>query len=274
MASSSASLVFPVLGVILSNALYFSPLPAIIRAHRIGALGALNPLPQALMVISTNAWMCYALAVPNGFIVASNLPGAIAAVGFVVVTLPLIPRDAAPVRRQVQLVLVVGAACTMLLWTYLIFMQLDHAARCFYLGAYGSAICVLLFASPLSTLKDVLATANAASIYAPLTAAQVTNCAMVRASPSHTSHVAMCGCHPRSQRVLLIRIPVCAQWTIYGLGIGDVWVWGPNATGLGLGLVQLGLKLIFPSKRRHEEQRNLCAKEACSDPEQELDIDA
>ncbi len=54
----------------------------------------------------------------------------------------------------------------------------------------------------------------------------------------------------------------------YGLGIGDVWVWGPNATGLALGLVQLALKLIFRSTpRRLEEQRTLCrgAKESCSD---------
>ena len=71
-----------------------------------------------------------------------------------------------------------------------------------------------LFASPLSTMFEVLSSANAASIYAPLTATQCANCAM---------------------------------WTIYGLGIGDVWVYGPNGTGLLLGLVQLALKLAFPS---------------------------
>jgi len=232
----TGSLVFPVLGVILSNFLYFSPAMAVIRAHRLGSLGSLNPLPNALMVISTNAWMCYALAVPNGFIVASNLPGAIAAVAFVVVTLPLVPRDQPAVRTQMQLVLVLGSATTLCLWTALIFLGLDHKARCFVLGAYGSAICVLLFASPLSTLHEVLTTANAASIYAPFTAAQCSNCLM---------------------------------WTVYGLGIGDVWVWGPNATGLALGCVQLALKLLFPSRSPAKEQHGLCrgmhAKDTCSD---------
>ena len=233
MAPDGSSLLFPILGVLLSNALYFSPLPAIVRAHTHGALGVLNPLPQALMVLSTNAWICYALAVPNGFILCSNLPGAIASVAFVVITLPLIPREAVATRFQVQLVLVVGTGASLSLWTCLIFYQLDHAARCFWLGAYGSALCVLLFASPLSTMREVLATSNAASIYAPLTIAQCTNCLM---------------------------------WTIYGFSIGDVWVWGPNSTGLGLGVVQLTLKLVFPSRaRRHEEQRNLCKKESCSD---------
>lgn len=176
-ASASAvhqsSFIFPVLGVILSNALYFSPLPAVVRAHRAGSLGSLNPLPQALMVVSTTAWMCYALAVPNAFIVASNLPGAIAAMAFVAVTLPLTPREMG--RSQVQIVLVLGSAATLTLWTYLIFGGLDHSARCFWLGAYGSAICVLLFASPLSTLRMVLSTSNASSIYAPLTLAQCTS---------------------------------------------------------------------------------------------------
>ena len=79
-----ASLFFPVLGVILSNALYFSSTPAIVQTSRRGTLGSLNPLPLSLMVVSTVSWMCYALAVPNGFIVASNLPGAVAAVHFVV----------------------------------------------------------------------------------------------------------------------------------------------------------------------------------------------
>ena len=211
---ASESLVFPVLGVILSNALYLSPLPAVRQAAATGHLGALNVLPQALMVISTQAWMSYALAVPNGFIVASNLPGAVAAIAFVTTTLPLVPRESAGVRRQVQGVLVLGGAAALLLWTYLIFAQRTHDDRCFILGAYGSALCVLLFASPLSTMFEVLSSANAASIYAPLTATQCANCAM---------------------------------WTIYGLGIGDVWVYGPNGTGLLLGLVQLALKLAFPS---------------------------
>ena len=54
------SLFFPVLGVILSNALYFSSTPVIIQASRRGTLGSLNPLPLALMVVSTVSWMCYA----------------------------------------------------------------------------------------------------------------------------------------------------------------------------------------------------------------------
>ena len=237
----SASLVFPVLGVILSNALYFSPLPAVRSAARSGTLGSLNVLPQALMVHSTIAWMCYAFAVPNGFIVASNLPGVIVAVYFIATTMPLMPRDEHhPIKRTVTLVLVGGTAIMLFLWTWLIFSGVPHETIVFVLGAYGSAICVLLFASPLSTVREVLATSTAASIYAPLTATQCTNCAM---------------------------------WTVYGLAIGDCWVYGPNGTGLALGLVQLALKLVYPSRpvasNKDAEHGALFRKDARSDPEED-----
>lgn len=40
-----------------------------------------------------------------------------------------------------------------------------------------------------------------------------------------------------------------ALWTTYGVfAAKDIFVWGPNGTGLILGLVQLALKLVYPSK--------------------------
>ena len=38
------------------------------------------------------------------------------------------------------------------------------------------------------------------------------------------------------------------MWTVYGLAIGDVWVYGPNGTGLVLGLIQLMLVLLYPPR--------------------------
>ena len=68
-----------------------------------------------------------------------------------------------------------------------------------------------------ATIKSVLKRKDASSIYAPMTLAQCANCGL---------------------------------WTAYGyLAIGDIFVWGPNLTGLLLGLVQLTLKLVFPAKK-------------------------
>lgn len=105
--------------------------------------------------------------------------------------------------------------CTTLLWARLIFGGASAALRSRVLGVYATIICIVLFASPLSTIASVLRTRNAASILAPLTASQCLNCLM---------------------------------WTIYGVfAAKDPFVWGPNGTGLVLGLIQLALKLGFPS---------------------------
>ena len=113
-------------------------------------------------------------------------------------------------------IILVGASCTLALWTTLIFGGFAAAARSHYLGLYATGICIVLFASPLSTIATVISSRNAASILAPLTASQVTNCLM---------------------------------WTVYGVfAAKDIFVWGPNGTGLVLGLIQLALKLCFPSK--------------------------
>lgn len=212
-----AELIFPALGVVLSNALYFSPLPAVRNAIATEKLGALNVLPQAMMVLATFAWLCYGFSCPNYFIVSANLPGFVVAIYYVKGTFRLIPSDRPQDRQLVLSVLAVGlgAIASLLLAVYL--FGVKHATRSFVLGTYASCICVALFASPLSTMRQVVREGNASSIQALLTATQCTNCLM---------------------------------WTIYGWFMADdVWVWGPNGTGLVLGVIQLLLKLVYPSSR-------------------------
>ena len=47
--------VAPYLGVVLSLALYMVPIPAVYVASTTGHLGQLNPLPYAMMVVSTTS---------------------------------------------------------------------------------------------------------------------------------------------------------------------------------------------------------------------------
>ena len=82
------------------------------------------------------------------------------------------------------------------------------------LGLFASAIGILFSASPLFTIKAVVATRNASSILGALTTAQVVNALL---------------------------------WSVYGLAIRNAYVYGPNLIALGLGLVQLALKIAFPS---------------------------
>ncbi len=210
----------PALGFVLSSWLYYSPLPKLRSCVRKGTLGAFNPLPSALMVIGTTAWLGYGLSVKDPWITATNVPGTLIAVAQLVIMLPVMGcdgRDACDPRplKQLQATVLGGTVCTVLLWVRLIFGGVSASARSHALGVYATAICILLFASPLSTIASVFRTRNAASILAPLTAAQCANCLM---------------------------------WSTYGVfAARDIFVWGPNGAGLLLGLLQLGLKMSFPS---------------------------
>ena len=208
----------PTIGTITANALYFAPLPSVIRAVRSGDLGDLNPLPWALMAPSNMLWLVYALSIRNPFIVASTMPGAVAAVGYTVYTLPLMSRDA---RRQVQATCTGTALGTMALWVWLAFSTAPPLARQAVLGNAAVGLCLVLFCSPLSTIATVLAQRDSSSIYLPLALAQVANSGL---------------------------------WTAYGAALRNCFVWAPNLAGLVLGLATLAIKLAFRGRRRPERK--------------------
>lgn len=206
--------VFPSLGVLLSNSLYAAPLPAVLKAARHGQLGGLNPIPLALMLTNTIGFLAYGLEKPDRFVIASNLGGVFISIWYLAKVLPLM-RDE-PQLSQLTYLLVGGGVflALELSWTKL---ALEPAERAGAIGACSTLVCVCMFAAPLSTLSEVVRTRSSASLYAPLTLAQVSNCAL---------------------------------WTVYGVGVGDVWVVSPNVTGLLLGLVQAALLALYPSRAR------------------------
>jgi len=123
------------------------------------------------------------------------------------------------IKDQKQLVnfknlLTFGSGALVALWSALTFV-VDPTKASFVLGAWATALCVVLFASPLTAMGEVVKKRDSSSIYAPFAIVQAINCLM---------------------------------WFVYGLKIQDQWVFGPNAAGLGLAAIQLFLLLIFPKK--------------------------
>jgi len=216
--ASAAAFWCPMAGLVTSNALYFSPLSAVLERLKVGTLGELNPLPAAVTVLSTLAWLQYGLAIADPFVVASNIPGLTAAIAGFVLLLPLMKGTSS--LKLVQTSFVTGCAATLALWTWLVFSGMTAAARASALGLWASAFFIVLCSSPLTSMRKVIQTKDASSIYAPMTAAQCANCLL---------------------------------WTVYGyFGVGNIFVWGPNFTGLLLSFAQLGLKVLYPSKAAAE----------------------
>mmetsp|Transcript_17023 Transcript_17023/g.40804 ORF Transcript_17023/g.40804 Transcript_17023/m.40804 type:complete len:282 (-) Transcript_17023:462-1307(-) len=202
----------PRIGIVTSTLLYFSPMAAVRAASKDNTLGDLNPVPLAIMAVSSICWLAYGLSIQDPYVTLSNVPGCIVAIWYVTAVLPLLKGSQ---LQTTQNIVVVLSAVTINLWAYLSLTKKAMVQVRSALGLYASALFVVLSGSPLSTIKTVLSTRNSGTILTPLTIAQVTNCGL---------------------------------WSAYGLAIKDKFVYGPNLTGFSFGLVQLVLKLWFPSK--------------------------
>jgi len=210
--SSLVTTLVPRIGILTSTLLYFSPFTAVRQASTNESLNDLNPVPLAIMAVSSLCWLVYGLSVRDPFVTLSNVPGSIASIWYVTAVLPLLKGA----QLQTTQNIVVGlSALTINLWTWLALTNKSIEQVSSALGLFASALFIVLSGSPLSTIKTVLSTKNSKSILTQLTFAQITNTAL---------------------------------WSAYGLAIKDKFVYGPNMTGLGFGLIQLALKLLFPSK--------------------------
>ncbi|KAL7546878.1 hypothetical protein ACHAWF_011173 [Thalassiosira exigua] len=209
MGNSLITSVVPKIGIITSTWLYFSPMGAV-RSATIENF-QLNPIPLAIMAVSSLCWLVYGLSIQDPYVTLSNVPGCIASIWYVTAVLPLLKGSE---LQTTQNIIVALSAITINLWTYLSLTKKPIMQVRSALGLFASALFVVLSGSPLSTIKTVLSTRNSGSILTPLMVAQITNTAL---------------------------------WSAYGLAIQDRFVYGPNLTGLGFGVIQLILKLAFHS---------------------------
>ncbi|KAL7477117.1 hypothetical protein ACHAW6_002930 [Cyclotella cf. meneghiniana] len=210
-ANELVTTLIPRIGVLTSTLLYFSPYATVKKAMTEDSLGELNPIPLAIMAISSLCWLVYGLSIRDAYVTLSNVPGCVVTIWYVTALLPLLEGK---ILRMTQTMVVMLSAVTISLWTWLSLSNKAMAKVSSSLGLYASFLFIVLSGSPLSTIKTVIEEKNSNSILAPLTLAQVTNTAL---------------------------------WSAYGLAIQDKFVWGPNLTGLGFGIIQLMLKILFPS---------------------------
>jgi solute carrier family 50 protein (sugar transporter) len=205
----------PKLGIFTSTALYFAPAAAVLSALKADDIGELNPLPLAIMSVVSVAWLAYGLSVRDPNVALSNIFGCFGSIGYVLGLLPLLQKKKG-LLRMTQSVVLAGASASLTLWTVLGLSGASAAKMSSSLGLFACALTIVLFGSPLSSIKTVLSTRDSSSILGPLTIAQVINTAL---------------------------------WTTYGLAVKDWFVGVPNGVGLVLGFAQLGLKILFPAKK-------------------------
>ncbi|KAG7363308.1 sugar efflux transporter [Nitzschia inconspicua] len=203
-----------------SMVLLLAPMLTIKQVVSSKSVGNLPLLPYSSMVANCFLWTAYGILLQQSKLWATNgiglILGLIYFLQFIKFSPPKAPTLPGSIRQHAQAVSVIvfgtfGWCAKCYLTSQKVSSWPAQAAK--LVGNAAVVLCLVMFASPLSALKTVLKTKSAKSIPLPFTLATVLNCFL---------------------------------WAVAGLkDFHDFNVYFPNLVGLGLGLTQVGLKLVY-----------------------------
>ena len=201
------------LAPIASIALCFSPFPTIKNIRNSKSVGNLPLLPYTTLLANAFLWTTYGVLKKDNLIIRPNAVGFVMGLFYFVTFLRYSPKSSptlpGSVTTHTQSVLA------------LMMITLFVASRTIssiknpteWIGKAGVAMCICLFASPLSVLKDVIKEKSAQAIPLPFTIASLLNCFF---------------------------------WTVTGVyKMKDVNIYLPNFLGLVCAVAQVVLKVIY-----------------------------
>ncbi|GAX74934.1 hypothetical protein CEUSTIGMA_g2380.t1 [Chlamydomonas eustigma] len=222
----------PGLGCVVALTMFASPLQAVLSAKKGKFLGDLNPIPFVAIIANCICWMVYGCLNKDPYVIAANEPGMLLGVFMSLVCYGLadLKVRADLERALICFLLVISSTCI-----YIALLVQDHADQVKMAGYLAVFILLIYYAAPLSVLAKVIQRRNSASLYWPLSVMSCVNGAL---------------------------------WLAYGLAVSDLFVWGPNAVGAALGVLQLLLILIFPASKSEDENQD------CQEPLVIGDVDS
>jgi solute carrier family 50 protein (sugar transporter) len=228
--SVTAATIVPLLGSILSNCLYLTPLAVILEARYTRSLGSINPYPFAVMMFNALGWTIYGCFRQDGYVYSSGFLGVILGLYYVLVCLNVISKkspnaDFSETYVRLERMLIV----TFFFWSIAGFIAatsyqmspfpLLYASN--FIGKLCVVSTVVYYASPLSTLRTVLREQDSSSLYLPLI-------------------LANCTC--------------CTLWCFYGMITGDFNMFFPNFCSMLLCVLQILIRMFIPA-REHLQQK-------------------
>ena len=190
---------------------FASPIPTIQQISRDKTVGGLPLLPYSSMCVNCFVWIVYGLLKSEATIVRANAVGLVLGAYYFYVFRKHCPPTANSLPGT-MMNHVLGVA-GILTFTLLLAVSLSKETAAELIGKMGVLFCVILFASPLSVLRDVIVTKSAKNIPLPFTLASTLNCFL---------------------------------WSVAGvLAMKDFNVYFPNLAGLSCCVAQLTVILMY-----------------------------
>nr|KAJ3418226.1 hypothetical protein HK105_000178 [Polyrhizophydium stewartii] len=204
--------VVPSIGVVTVLLISVAPLSAVREADRIKSLGTLNPFPFPMLAANSLSWVVYSFISRDPYVFAANIMAAQFAYYYTLTAYKYADesfRMIVQVAQTASSILIFGGAAAA-------FIGLNSAEPAkTVMGCVCIAALVVFYSAPLSTFRDVIKARDSSSISFPLTIATLVNSGL---------------------------------WAVYGFVIGDAFIYGPNALGVVLAIIQVGLMVAFPKK--------------------------
>ena len=230
-ASWTTSILCPLLGAILCNAMALAPFKAVIDARKKKDLGDLNPFPFALIMNSQLGWTIYGAVQSDVYIFFSSAPPFVLGAVLCMTAIHVLERGVQHEKREklmrLRLEYVMFASVTY--WLTVIFIisivmkNADKATAALIVGISSDISGLIYYGAPLATVAEVIRTKDSSSLFVPGIAISAINCIL---------------------------------WFFYGLlGVQSALIYVPNAIGIILCLVELVVRGIYPANSKSFEEK-------------------
>lgn len=197
-----------------SALVFVAPVPTIRKIMLDRSVGGLPLLPYSSMVANCFIWVVYGLLINENIVWQTNTLGLVLGLLYCNEFRKHCPAGSSVRDHMVAVSIVSLNTCL-----FAALLPVHRAAS--LVGIEGVILCILMFASPLAKLKDVIKAKSAKTIPLPFTLASLLNCLL---------------------------------WSIVGwFKLNDFMIYTPNLLGLSFALCQGALKLYFRSKVNHDK---------------------
>ncbi|CAF1080797.1 unnamed protein product [Adineta ricciae] len=178
------------------------------RIYRMRSTGDISGFPFVATMVNCTLWLLYGYVGNNSTIVIVNFIGASLELIYALFYLQYTPD-----RNSFMRLIAMAAAFLATVAFYLLYIVSDRATASLHAGVVASVATVIMFGSPLASLKEVVQKQSTESLSLPLCFANLV---------------------------------VPAEWVLYGILINDKFVQVPNFLGAILGLIQVFLFYKYP----------------------------
>ena len=203
------SYIAPSIGSLMSVLLFAGSFPEIVKIRKTNEMGDTNPLLFPFIYGSTMGWSLLGAIVQDPFYLIGNCPGIYLGLLYSITCHRITQSDIQ--RNQMEISIISLTIFWTVLGSICVFIPRDIAEN--MVGVCANVLTIVMFASPLSTVFEIVRTKSSESI---------------------------------NRLFMMMQIISCVSWSIYGIFTGAYVLLPPNATGLLLGIIQLVLVIKYP----------------------------